>query len=155
MLIAKLPHRLREYRYHICHDDLDDTPLGFIVSLQFIPCWIKGTWNLGLCGRNWAEETIQTYTQDQVPLLRITGDAVSISELAWHMYRAEQVVDIAREVIGHHENFELAAELSLKKINRMVVKAIMANELNNNFHLELLQAEHFLLSVAPVTEKKE
>ena len=149
MLIARLPHRLREYRYFHCHDDLTSQPLGFLVSLKFVPCWIKGTWKLEVKGLNWNEDTAAEYCPDQVSSLRVTGVQVSISELAWCMYRAEQVVAFAREVIGHHENFELAAELTLSKRYRTVTKVVMANGLNDRFHMNLLETEHFLLTIAP------
>jgi len=149
MLIAHLPHQLREYRYHHCHDDLTDHSFGFLFSLEFVPCWIRGSWTLKVKGLNWNEETVAEYSPDQLNLLRVTGVQVSISELAWCMYRAEQVVDVAREVIGHHENFELAAEMTLNERYRMVTKVVMANELNDTFHMKLLETEHFLLSIAP------
>lgn len=155
MLIARLPHRLREYRYHLCHDDLDDQTLGFVVTLKFIPCWITGSWKLTVSGRNWAEETNQEYTPDQVALLRITGEKVTISELAWIMYRAQQVVDVAREVLGDTANFEQAATLTLDRQHRIVVRAVMANQLNDRHHLRLLETECFLLSISPSVEKKE
>jgi len=154
MLIARLPHRLREYRYHDCYDDLTGQPLGFLVSLQVVPCWIKGSWNLTVTGMNWGDETSVEYKQDQIHLLRITGEQVSISELAWCLYRAEQMVDLVRPFLGHDPNFELAAERTLEKVRRLVVKTVMANDLNYRSCLELLEAECFLLSCAPTVEIK-
>jgi hypothetical protein len=155
MHIARLPHLLREYRYFHCYDDLTGEPLGFLVSFKFVPCWIRGSWTLEVKGLNWNEETAAEYCPDQLNLLRVTGVQVSISELAWCLHRAEQVVAIAREVIGHHDNFEQAAELTLSERYRMVTKVVMANGLNDRFHMSLLEAEHFLLSIAPVADRRK
>ena len=154
MLIARLPHRLREYRYFHCHDDLTDRPLGFLVSLKFVPRWIKGTCNLTVTGMNWGDETSVEYKQDQIHLLRITGEQVSISELALCMHRAEKMVDLVRPFLAHHAHFEEAAERTLDKVRSLVVKTVMANNLNYRSCLELLEAECFLLSCAPTVEIK-
>ena len=155
MLVAQLPYRRSSYLYHHAHDDLTDQPRGFLVALKFQPCWVKGTWKFVATGRHWGDETRVEYRQDQIHLLRLTGEQVSVSEIAWILYRAHRIVQLFREEMRDDEILEKAAEIALGRELRMVERVMAANGLDQPFHRELLNTELFLLTIAPIRKREE
>ena len=155
MLIGHLPHRLSSYLYHHAHDDLADQDMGFLISVRFVPSWASGTWKLVATGRHWGDEVVQTFRADQVHLLRITGEKVSISELAWNFYRAYKIVRLFREQLGTSLLLEEAARRSWNDLYRLVDRVMAANGLGDAFSRELLNTELFLMTIAPIRKKGE
>lgn len=152
MLVARIP--LSKYLYRHCHDDLTDQDMGFLTSLKVVPSRVKGTWTPKAKGRCLGEEVVQCCEQDQMHLLRITDEKVSVSELALELYRARCTVSLFRELLGEDQVLERAARIALAKEYRMVGKVMSANG-TDDFHWHLLQTEFFLLSVAPIRTKAE
>ena len=150
--VAQLPFRISDYRYRRCHNDLTGESLGILVSLKVKPQWVSGRWKLIAKGQDWGEERVAEFSEDEVWALRVSREKVCISELAKGMHLAQRIVDVAREVVGKTPGFEEVAERMLDKQHRLVVKAVMANELNDRFHLELLETEYSLLTMVPATE---
>ena len=150
--IAKLPFRLRNCLYRRCHNDLVGEPMGFLTSLKIQPLWVRKTWKLVATGQDWGEEKIAEFLTDDVWALHVSDEPVSITELAWCIHRAQVIIDVASRVIGNTPGFELAAELSLEKQHKMVVKIIMANDINDRENLKLLETLHTLLSIVPLVD---
>lgn len=149
MFVAKFSRS--DFLYRRCHDGITDQPLGLVTSIEFRPKWITGRWKLVVKGTDWGRDTEQEYAEHELDMLMVSEDTVTITELASILHRAQQVVDVARQVIGQTPGFEDAAEITLNKRFRLVTKVIMANDLNYATNMKLLLTEHFLLSIAPIS----